>query len=185
MIETWLPRPIADRLRRRINRVPSPVLAIGVPWATIMLASLAPTWPVLASAPVLPPFGFMLLLAWRQGHPGLLPIWAGLPLGMIDDVYSGQPFGSAILLWSLTMLLLEIVEARFPWRNFLLDWLVSAGLISAYLVISLLFANWAGAAASIEILGPQAMTAIFLFPLTGRLVALFDRFRLLPFVDLD
>ena len=185
MIETWLPRPIADRLRRRINRAPSPFLAIGVPWGTIMLASLAPTWPVLASAPVLPPFGFMLLLAWRQGHPGLLPVWAGLPLGMFDDVFSGQPFGSAVLLWSMTMLLLEIVEARFPWRNFLLDWLVSAGLICAYLVMSLVFANWAGAFVSIEVLAPQVMTAVFLFPLIGRLVAMFDRFRLLPFVDID
>lgn len=185
MIESWLPRPIAGRFRKRINRAPSPVLAIGVPWATIMLASLSPTWPILASAPILPPFGFMLLVAWRQGHPGLLPVWAGLPLGAFDDLFSGQPLGSAILLWSLTMILLELVEARFPWRNFLLDWLVSSVLICIYLVMSLLFANAAGASASIEILAPQTMTALFLFPLAGRLVAMFDRFRLVPFVDLD
>jgi rod shape-determining protein MreD len=185
MSDTWLPRPIADRFRKRINRVPSPILAIGAPWVTIMFASMSPTWPILASAPVLPPFGFMLLVAWRQGHPGLLPVWAGLPLGAFDDIYSGQPFGSAMLLWSLTMILLELVEARFPWRNFLLDWLVSAVLIGTCLVFSLVFANAAGASASIEILAPQAMTAIFLFPLAGRLVALFDRFRLVPFVELD
>ncbi len=80
---------------------------------------------------MLPPFGFMLLVAWRQVRPGLLPVWAGLPLGLFDDIYSGQPFGSAMLLWSLAMILLELVEARFPWRNFLLDWLVSAVLIGS------------------------------------------------------
>lgn len=185
MIESWITRPFADIFRKRINRVPSPVLAIGVPWAAIMLASLSPAWPILASAPVLPPLGFMMLLAWRQGHPGLLPIWAGALLGAFDDLFSGQPFGSGILLWSLTMIVLEVIEARFPWRNFLFDWLVSASLICAYLAISLLFANAAGGSAAIEVLAPQAMTAIFVFPLLGRLVALLDRFRLLPFVELD
>ena len=185
MIDSLLPRPIADRFRKRINRAPSPVLAIGVPWVTIMLASLSPAWPVLASAPVLPPFGFMLLLAWRQGHPGILPVWAGLPLGAFDDVYSGQPLGSAVLLWSLTIMLLELVEARFPWRNFLLDWLAASVLIAVYLVASLLLANAAGASASLAILAPQAITAVFLFPLAGRLVAMFDRFRLLRFVEID
>src|SRR3546814_6157237 len=57
-------------------------------------------------------------------------MWSGAVLGAIDDRFSGQPFGSAILLWSLAMLVLEFVEARFPWRGFWQDWL-TAGLASA------------------------------------------------------
>jgi rod shape-determining protein MreD len=178
-------RPLTNRFRKRINRVPSPLLAHGLPWASIMLASLCPVLPVIASAPLVPPFGFMLLLAWRQMRPGLMPVWAGLPLGAFDDLFSGQPFGSAILLWSAAMIVLDIIEARFPWRSLSLDWLVSAGLICTCLLFSLLFANAAGGSAGTIVLVPQEMIAILLFPLTGRLVAFLDRVRLLPLVDMD
>ena len=85
-------------MRQRINRAPSPVLAVGLPWLSIMVSSIASTILVIASAPVMPPLGFLAYLAWRQLRPGLLPMWAGLPLGVVDDLYSGQPFGSAVLL---------------------------------------------------------------------------------------
>lgn len=178
-------RPIGLRFRgSKLNRAPSPLLAHAAPWLSIMLASLLPAMPVIASAPVLPPLGFLMLLAWRQVRPGVLPVWAGLPLGAFDDIYSGQPFGSAIFLWSLTLMALEVVEARFPWRSYWLDWLVSAGLLVAYLVLSLLFANAAGGAAGVVVIVPQLITAILLYPLLGRLVAVFDRMRLVPIVDI-
>ena len=44
--------------RRRINRAPLPLLATGVPWATIMLASITGTAAMVASAPILPPLAF-------------------------------------------------------------------------------------------------------------------------------
>ena len=78
--------------RGQINRAHSPVLAGGTPWATIMLGSLAPVLPVIPAVPVLPPLGFLLLLGWRLVRPGLLPLWAGVPLGLFDDLFSGQPF---------------------------------------------------------------------------------------------
>ncbi len=97
------PRGGSDQFRKRINRAPSPFIARGLPWLSIMLASLVPGWLVIASAPVMPPLGFLVLVAWRQLRPGLLPVWAGLPLGLFDDLYSGQPLGSAVLLWSLAI----------------------------------------------------------------------------------
>lgn len=179
MIATLLSR----RLNKRINRVPSPFLAFGTPWLTIMLFSLAPILPIVASAPVMPPLGFMLLLAWRQVRPGLLPVWAGVPLGMFDDVFSGQPFGSGVMLWTLAAIVLDLYEARFPFRHFLFDWLVSSIMVCAYLALSLLFANAAGASASMLVIAPQALTSLLLLPLMGRLVSALDRFRLLPFVE--
>lgn len=167
-----------------INRAPSPVLARATPWLSIMLASVLPAMPLVASAPIMPPFALMLLLAWSQVRPGLLPIWAGLPLGAFDDLYSGQPFGSAILLWSLTMIVLFIIEARIPWRNYLLDWLVAAGLICSCIFAMLVIANAAGGAAALIVILPQAGVAVLIYPLVGRLAAALDRFRLFPILDM-
>lgn len=178
------PRFIEEYLARRINRAPSPLLAVGVPWITIMLASMAPAWPLIASAPLLPPLGFMLLMAWRQIRPGLLPVWAGLPLGLFDDIFSGQPFGSAVLLWSLAMIGFEALEARFPWRDFAHDWIGAIGVLLAYLISGLVFANASGGSADIVLILPQFAIAALFYPMTGRIVAACDRFRLLPFMDL-
>jgi rod shape-determining protein MreD len=178
-----LPTSITDRFRRRINRRPSAILARGIPWLSVMLASVLPALCFVASAPVLPPFGFMALLAWRQLRPGLLPVWAGLPLGFFDDLYSGQPLGSAILLWSGTMILLEAIEARFPWRAFLLEWLVAAVLIMVYALACLAAANLAGAHAPIAVLAPQVILGVLLYPVIGRIVAALDRLRLIPVVE--
>ena len=176
---------VQDRFRRRINRAPSPLLALGVPWASVMLASLLPAWLFLASAPYVPPLGFLTLLAWRQLRPGLLPVWAGLPLGLFDDLYSGQPFGSAILLWSVAMVVIELIELRFPWRSFALEWLLATALILVYIVAALGLANATGGSTPIAVLAPQAILAVLLYPFVGRIVAALDRFRLVPFLDMS
>ncbi|HEX4847175.1 MAG TPA: rod shape-determining protein MreD [Novosphingobium sp.] len=179
-----LTAPITETLRgfgkQRINRAPSPILAISLPWVLVMLGSLSPTWPVIASAPLLPPFGFLLLVAWQQLRPGLFPVWAGLPLGLFDDLYSGQPFGSAVLLWSVAMLLLDFLELRFPWRGVVLNWLSASGIITAYLVLSLQLANLAGGSASLGLILPQILLSILAYPIAARLVGAVDRFRLIP-----
>ena len=63
-----------DRFGSKLNRDHSPVLAFGIPWLTIVLASMVPLLPVIAPAPILPPLGFIFLLAWRMARPGLLPL---------------------------------------------------------------------------------------------------------------
>ena len=174
-------RPFEDTLNRRINRAPSPIVAVVVPWITVMLGSLAPAFPLIASSPIMPPFGFMFLVAWRQIRPGLLPVWAGLPLGLFDDIYSGQPFGSAMLIWSVAMIVLDVIEARFPWRNFWQEWLVGSLMTAFCLLAGALFANASGGTTPPVLIVPQLVLAVLLYPLAGRLVAMFDRFRLLRF----
>jgi rod shape-determining protein MreD len=162
----------------RINREPSPLLAIALPWVLVMLGSMAPVLPLIASLPVIPPLGFLFLVAWLQMRPGLFPVWAGLPLGAFDDLFSGQPFGSAILLWSLVSMLLDFVEVRFPWRGFWQNWLLAAALTLVYLVFAALLAS---GFAGIKLLGPQILLSILLYPLVGRIVGAVDRLRLVPF----
>jgi rod shape-determining protein MreD len=169
-----------ERLRKRINRAPSPLLARGVPWLSVMVLSLMPFLPLVASAPIMPPFAFMALLAWRMLRPGMLPVWAGAPLGGFDDLYSGQPFGSAILLWSLAMLVMEIVDVRLRWRGFLQDWALAAALIAAYLVLAAGLANATGGNSPVAAILPQLALSLILHPLVTRLVAGLDRFRLIP-----
>lgn len=179
-----IPRLLRDVGKRQINRAPSPTLARITPWIVVMLGSLAPLLPLIASAPLVPPLGFLFLLGWLLLRPGIFPAWAGFPLGLFDDLFSGQPLGSSALLWSIAVLMLEIVEFRVPWRNFIQNWAIAAGLVSAHILLSALFAQQAGGAASFAALLPQLILAILLVPLVGRIVAMFDRFRLLPIRDI-
>lgn len=176
---------LSPRLRSGLNRAPLPALAYLTPWLSVVLASVAPGWPFIASAPIMPPLGFLTLLGWRQLHPGLLPVWAGLPLGMIDDLVSGQPAGSGVLLWSAAMLGLEVIELRWPWRNFLIEWAVSAAMIAAYLVMAGLFASGLhrpdGSQGWLVVIAPQIALSILVYPLVARAVAWLDRIRLTRF----
>lgn len=167
-------------VRKRINRAPHPAVAIGLPWAMIMLASMASFSPIIASAPVLPPIAYMMLLAWRMLRPGMLPVWAGLPLGVFDDLYSGQPFGSGILLWSLTMLVMELIDEQFRWRGFFGDWAVAATLIVGYLLICATLASIATGYPLPVVILPQVLVSVMLYPVMTGVVALLDRARLLP-----
>lgn len=161
----------------RIGFAPLPLLVYGMPWLSIMLASLTPMLPIISSAPVVPPLALLMLIAWRQLRPGLLPIWAGLPLGLWDDLFSGQPFGSSILLFSLTMIALEIVERRLPWRGFLQEWLFASLIVVVYLALGALFAN-RGNLDALTILGPQILLSLLAFPIVNRIVGVLDRLRL-------
>jgi len=184
-VETQMTATHRDRFGRTINRDHSPVLSQGVPLATILVGSLTPLLPIVASGPVVPPLGFMLLLAWRIQRPGLLPMWIGLPLGAFDDLFSGQPFGCAIMLWSLALLALEAIETRFPWRGFWQDWATAAGLIVAYLAIGAIVADGHIELWRVPLVLPQVALGILLFPLVARLVAFFDRVRLIRVRHLD
>ena len=178
MIGELSSRARRDRYGSKINRTHSPVRAYAVPWASIMLGSLVPQLPIASAVPLVPPLGFLLLLGWRLVRPGLLPVWAGFPLGLFDDLFSGQPFGSAIMLWSATMLLLEILETRFPWRGFFQDWIVSGLLATWYLVIAAILSGGKVGGVMLAVLIPQVTLTLILIPILSRFVAVLDRFRL-------
>jgi rod shape-determining protein MreD len=166
-----------DNYGAQINRAHSPIIALIVPWASIIIASMAPLFPFIASMPLSPPMGFIMMIAWRLFRPGLLPVWAGFPLGLFDDLFNGQPFGCATLLWSVTLIVLDALETRFPWHGFLQDWLVASVTTVSYILVCAFVAG-AWGTGLVTILGPQLVFAVLLYPLMGRLVAFLDRLRL-------
>ncbi|MDA7787869.1 rod shape-determining protein MreD [Sphingomonadaceae bacterium] len=183
MTERFNPRSRSDPYGSRINREHSPVLAYAIPWVTMLGASVLPVFFMASAMPLVPPLGFLTLIAWRLVRPGLLPVWAGLPLGLFYDLFSGQPFGSAALLWSLALLAIEAIEARFPWRGFQQDWVTASGLIILYLLLAGLLS---GATLGFEMvfmtvkaLWLQILLSVLLYPIIARLVARLDRLRLM------
>lgn len=172
------PKARRDKFGSKIDRDHSPVLAFGLPWFTILLASLTPMLPIISAGPIMPPLGYLFLLGWRILRPGLLPMWAGLPLGLFDDLFSGQPLGSAVLLFSVTMIALDLIEVRFPWRGFWQDWGVAALCIMTYLGFTALFNGTDTSLIQLSLILPQLGISVLLFPVVAQAVALLDRVRL-------
>ena len=172
------PRARSDAYGSRINRSHSPLLANIMPWASIMAGSILPMFFLVSALPVVPPLGYLMLVGWRLGRPGLLPVWCGIPLGIFDDLYNGQPFGFSLLAWSVTMIVIEIIDTRLPWRDFWQDWLIAALLSLLYLASGWLFSGATPSLASLIAIVPQLLLTILIFPLMSRIVAQLDLWRL-------
>jgi rod shape-determining protein MreD len=164
--------------RTRIDRPPSTLRVTGTPIITTMFGSLAPLLPMIVSAPLLPPFGLMMLLVWRLRHRTIWPVWIGLPLGLWDDIFSGQPLGSSMLLWTIVMLGLDVIDRRMVWRDFWQDWGLAAAVSAATLLGGLSIANWTGGNTAPIIILPQIIISIALFPILARVCAMIDKWRL-------
>ncbi|MEM1197088.1 MAG: rod shape-determining protein MreD [Pseudomonadota bacterium] len=177
-MERLAPAARADRYGDRINRARSPWRAVTVPYATILIASLAPFVLLADTFPLAPPLGYLMFLGWRIMRPGLLPIWVGVPLGAFDDLFSGQPFGSGILLWSVTMIALELIESRFPWRGFRQDWFTASLGAVLYLFAAMAISGSPLTPAMAVAALPQAALAILLYPFIAQVISRLDRFRL-------
>jgi rod shape-determining protein MreD len=155
------------------------VKARAVPIVSTMIGSLVPLLlPIIAQAPVVPPFGLLVLLAWRLLRPGFWAVWAPLPLGFFDDLASGQPVGSAMLCWTLAFLAIEVSERSVLWRDYVQDWLVASAAIAGCLLAGYLLALFAGGAAPILAIVPQIVASMLFFPAVARLCARLDVWRL-------
>ncbi len=150
--------------------------ARALPMATVAAASLLTAAPLVATAPLLPPFGLLVLLAWRLLARHALRPWSAAPLGLFDDLVSGQPLGSAVLLWSVAFLGIEVVEQRLVFRDFWQDWMIAAGALAFCLIGGRAIAAPFGAHVDTALM-LQLVAAALLFPLAARFVAWLDRKR--------
>lgn len=151
-----------------------------VPIATVMLASALPLMlPLIANSPVLPPLGLILFLCWQMLRAELWPVWIGLPLGLWDDMFSGQPFGSAIGLWTLACIAIQYFSQRIYWRGFVHDWAITATLVAIIQFLGALIVHpHAPTGRLLSLVLPQIIFAAMLVPMVLRLTGRFDNFRL-------
>ena len=147
-----------------------------VPAATIMVASLVALWPVIASVGLLPPSGLLLFLGWKLIRPDSLPVWAAAPLGLFDDLFSGQPFGSAMLLWMLASILIDLVDQRLVFRDFWQDWLVAAVCVGFVLIGGRFLATRFDAHVDVALM-VQMLVSVLCYPLAASLVQRLARDR--------
>ncbi|WNO52436.1 rod shape-determining protein MreD [Stakelama saccharophila] len=140
---------------------------------SILAGSAMTLLPVVATIPILPPFGLMMLMAWRLLRPDVFRPWAPLLFGLFDDLLSGQPLGSAMLLWTICFVAVDVVDSRLVWRDFWQNWLIAAAAIAFCLSVGRLIATPFGAHVDTVLL-LQILVSIALFPLTFLLCARLD-----------
>jgi rod shape-determining protein MreD len=169
---------MARHPRTRIGRTPSPFRRQAVPIATVVLGSMATLLPAISTAPVLPPLGLILFLAWRGLHRNLWLPWMGLPLGFVDDLFSGATIGTAMVLWTAILLGLDMLDRRFVWRDARQEWAIGSLLIATYLLIAYTIGGGAHSLYGPLLLLPQMVMAMLLFPLAMRVCDRLDTWRL-------
>lgn len=140
---------------------------------TVMLGSLLVLFPVVSTIPWMPPFGLMVLLGWRLFRPDIFKIWAPVPLGLFDDLVGGQPLGSAMMLWPLCFIAIDVLDSRLVWRDFWQDWWLATGVIGFCLIAGRLIASPVHAHVDTVLLLQIALSAA-LFPLVARMCASMD-----------
>lgn len=160
-------------VRGPFDEAPDRSLGRFVPALGVIAGSSLTLWPIVASFPLLPPFGLLMLLGWRLARPERMRVWAPLPLGLYDDLVSGQPLGSAMLLWTLCFFMVDLIDQRVVFRDFWQDWLIAAGAIAFCLIAGrLVTAPFDAHVDTVLLL--QVIVAVLLFPLAARLCVMLD-----------
>lgn len=162
----------------RLGRRRTALHLYGVPAASVMAGSLLSALPMVAHSPILPPAGLMMMLCWRLLRPGLWPAWAALPLGLFDDMLSGQPLGSAMALWTAVLIGIDLAERRLIWRDYAHDWILATLALAFCLAGGWLFVRLQGSGGPITIIGPQFLISALLYPALARLCNRLDHWRL-------
>lgn len=161
-----------------LEEAPRPVRLWLVPVASTFAGSCLSLIPLVVTVPLLPPFGLLVALAWRLLRPEMWGAWVALPLGLADDLIGGAPLGSAMTLWTIAFLALDLADHYRAWRDALVDWQ-----LGSIAIIFCVFGAWAialfsGGAGPLWTALFQAGIAILGFPLVARVCSRLDRWRL-------
>ena len=149
-----------------------------VPVASTVAAILLALLPIVASAPLLPDFGFLMLISWRLLRPEIWSARTALVLGLVADLVSGHPIGQSMLLWTTTFLVFDLIDSRLGYRDYVMDWLVAAGAILFHSVGSWYIALHMGSEVQFMVILPQIGLSILLYPVAARVAFRLDRWRL-------
>lgn len=169
---------MARHPKSRIGRTPSPLRQRAIPVLTTMAGSLAPALPLIATSAIIPPFGLLILLAWRSLHRQIWPAWAGVPLGLWDDLFSGAALGTSVAIWTSLLLGLDMLDRRLIWRDAWQEWAIAALLICGYLLVAYQVGGAAAGWYGLALMMPQMLIAALLFPSVVRVCDRLDQWRL-------
>ncbi len=162
---------------RRIGEGPLR-LATLVPAASVVGASLLAALPIVSTSGWYPDFGFLVFISWRLLRSDPWPAWWAAPLGLVNDLFTGQPIGFSIALWSATMLALDLIDRRTMWRDYWMEWVLAAVLIAINEWLEWQVAGLMGAAVPFSRVAPPLVISIFLFPIVAWFIARLDHWRL-------
>jgi rod shape-determining protein MreD len=162
---------------RRINQGPLP-FATFVPAASVVVASLLSALPIVSTSGWYPEFGYLVLLSWRLLRSDPWPAWWAAPLGLVNDLFTGQPIGFSVALWSATMLALDLIDRRTMWRDYWIEWILAAVFLFMHDWFEWELASLIGARVPFTAVLPSIVIAVLTFPAIAWLVSRLDRWRL-------
>jgi rod shape-determining protein MreD len=163
--------------RRRIGRGPSRIAAF-VPATTVVIASLLASLPIVTTSGWYPDFGFLVFISWRLLRSDPWPPWWAAPLGFVNDLFTGYPVGFSIALWSATMLALDLIDRRTMWRDYWIEWVLAAVLLTIDEWLQWSLASVVGASVPLIMMLPPLAISICAFPMSAWLVSRIDGWRL-------
>lgn len=149
-----------------------------IPALGVVAGSAVALLPISAPIPLIPPCGLLMLLGWRLLRPELWQAWIGLPLGLADDLIGGAPLGSAMILWTIILIGLDIVDYRLVWRDRQTDWSLAAWAIAFAALGGWLLSWLAGGAGPLPTVLFPSLFGMLCYPLAARICARLDRIRL-------
>lgn len=163
--------------KSRHGRGPMAIAPI-VPAISVVLASYLASLPIVSNHGWYPNFGFLMLLGWRLLRSDPWPSWWAAPLGLVNDLFTGDPLGYSIALWSVTMIALDLIDRRTMWRDYWIEWMLAALFLLADEVLQWRVAAIIGAAPPPRAIIPPTVIAILIFPFFAWIVGRLDRWRL-------
>jgi rod shape-determining protein MreD len=152
--------------------------AVYVPAFSVMLASLFTALPIVSTNGWYPDCGFMVLIAWRLLRSDVWPAWWAAPLGLFNDLTTGNPIGLSIAVWTAAMLALDIADRRTQWRGYWLEWAIAALLLLGNEAAEWRVAQVMGASLPFATVLPPLVISILAFPVLAFIVSRIDRWRL-------
>ena len=149
-----------------------------IPASSVAATSLLALLPIVVELGWAPDFAFLLLLAWRLLRSDVIPAWWAAPLGLVNDLVTGLPIGFSVVLWTFSIMALDLLDRRTMWRDYWVEW----ALAGALLLVHEVFRWWVDAAMGApypfhHTLIPL-MLAVLTFPLAAWTASRLDRWRL-------
>lgn len=163
--------------RTRIGREPAPY-APYIPAACVVAASFLAALPVVTNTGWYPDFGYLMFISWRLLRADPWPAWWAAPLGLCNDLFTGYPIGLSVALWSATMLALDLIDRRTMWRDYWMEWVVAAVLLTIDQWLQWRVAALDGARVPFIQMLPCLVISICVFPVSAWLVSRIDAWRL-------